>query len=228
VESIAAVLVLVEIGVLFAGVVARYGLHHPLVWSDELASILFLWLSMLGAVVALRRGEHMRMTALVARLSPSKRMLAETLAIAASLAFLALVLHPAWEYASEEAAIVTPALEISNAWRATALPTGLLLMGIVALLRLLRAGGAREVLLAVAGVALLVGLFWLAGPLLKDAGKLNETLEADLKAKGMQFNRPAADSFRAALRESGFYADWKKRFGDEAWGLLEAAVGKLV
>jgi tripartite ATP-independent transporter DctM subunit len=173
VESIAAVLVLVEIGVLFAGVVARYGLHHPLVWSDELASILFLWLSMLGAVVALRRGEHMRMTALVARLSPSKRVLAETLAIAASLAFLALVLHPAWEYASEEAAIVTPALEISNAWRAAALPTGLLLMGIVALLRLLRAGGAREVLLAVAGMALLVGLFWLGGPLLKDAGKLN-------------------------------------------------------
>ena len=34
-------------------------------WSDELASILFLWLAMLGAVIALRRGEHMRMTALV-------------------------------------------------------------------------------------------------------------------------------------------------------------------
>jgi tripartite ATP-independent transporter DctP family solute receptor len=61
----------------------------------------------------------------------------------------------------------------------------------------------------------------------EDIRKLNDTLEADLKAKGMQFNRPAADSFRAALRESGFYADWKKRFGDEAWGLLEAAVGKL-
>jgi len=61
----------------------------------------------------------------------------------------------------------------------------------------------------------------------EDIRKLNETLEADLKAKGMQFNRPAADSFRAALRDSGFYADWKKRFGDEAWGLLEASVGKL-
>ena len=61
----------------------------------------------------------------------------------------------------------------------------------------------------------------------EDIRKLNETLEAELKAKGMQFNRPAADSFRAALRESGFYADWKKRFGDEAWGLLEGSVGKL-
>ena len=35
----------------------------PLIWSDELASILFLWLAMLGAVIALRRGEHMRLTA---------------------------------------------------------------------------------------------------------------------------------------------------------------------
>ena len=60
-----------------------------------------------------------------------------------------------------------------------------------------------------------------------DIRKLNETLETDLKAKGMVFNRPAPDSFRAALRDSGFYADWKKRFGDEAWGLLEASVGKL-
>src|SRR6185312_1888663 len=67
VEIPAAALVVAEIVVLFAGVVFRYALHLPLIWSDELASILFLWLAMLGAVVAFRRGEHMRMTALVAR-----------------------------------------------------------------------------------------------------------------------------------------------------------------
>jgi TRAP-type C4-dicarboxylate transport system permease small subunit len=55
--------VVAEIAILFAGVVSRYVFHQPLLWSDELASILFLWLAMLGAVVALRRGEHMRMTA---------------------------------------------------------------------------------------------------------------------------------------------------------------------
>ena len=52
VEIPAALLVVAEIVILFAGVVARYGLHRPLIWSDELASILFLWLAMLGAVVA--------------------------------------------------------------------------------------------------------------------------------------------------------------------------------
>ena len=56
---------MVEIVVLLAGVISRYVFHQPLVWSDELASILFLWLSMLGSVVAFRRGEHMRMTAFV-------------------------------------------------------------------------------------------------------------------------------------------------------------------
>ena len=91
VEHAAAAIVLVEIAVLFAGVVARYALHSPLVWSDELASILFLWLSMLGAVVALRRGEHMRMTAFVNNVGPARRAQLETAALAASLAFLALI-----------------------------------------------------------------------------------------------------------------------------------------
>ena len=44
---VAAVLVLVETCVLFAGVVARYVYRKPLIWSDELASILFLWLAMM-------------------------------------------------------------------------------------------------------------------------------------------------------------------------------------
>lgn len=61
----------------------------------------------------------------------------------------------------------------------------------------------------------------------EDIKKLNETLQADLAAKGLVFNKAAPDSFRAKLREAGFYAEWKGRFGDEAWGLLEQAVGKL-
>ena len=40
VEVLAALILVVEIGVLFAGVVARYALSMPLTWSDKLASIL--------------------------------------------------------------------------------------------------------------------------------------------------------------------------------------------
>lgn len=169
----AAVLVLVEIIILGAGVTARYVFHAPLVWSDELASILFLWLSMLGAVVALRRGEHMRMTGLVTRVSPQTRALLEAIAITASIAFLLLIIPHAVEYAEEENFIVTPALEISNAWRAAAIPIGVGLMLIAAGCRLLRFGSLKPVLLAIGLTALLVLLFWLAGPALKPLGKLN-------------------------------------------------------
>ena len=94
-----ALLVLAEIVVLFAGVVFRYVLHNPLVWSDELASLLFLWLAMLGAAVAFERGEHMRMTAVVTRLRPSTRAFLDVVATCAALAFLLIVLPHAWEYA---------------------------------------------------------------------------------------------------------------------------------
>ena len=173
VESAAALLVAVEIAILFAGVVSRYLFNRPFIWSDELASILFLWLAMLGAVVALRRGEHMRMTALVAMLPRRLQALFEAIALGAALAFLGFLALPAMEYAHEEVFITTPALELSNAWRAAAIPVGIVLMGIFALLRLGRAGSLRDLVLGLGAVALIVGLFWLAGPSLRPLGNLN-------------------------------------------------------
>ncbi|HYD65441.1 TRAP transporter substrate-binding protein [Azospirillum sp.] len=61
----------------------------------------------------------------------------------------------------------------------------------------------------------------------EDIKALNQSVQADLAAKGLAFNQPAPDSFRAKLRESGFYSEWKGRFGEDAWALLEGAVGKL-
>jgi tripartite ATP-independent transporter DctM subunit len=173
IEAVAALLVLAEICVLFAGVVSRYVFHAPLVWSDELASILFLWLSMLGAAVALRRGEHMRMTALLQKVQPSTRAMLDAFAIAASVAFLVLIIWPSIDYAHEESFIVTPALEISNAWRAAAIPAGIGVMLAMALLRLVRVCTSRQIAVAVLGMATLVGAFWLAAPLFATLGKFN-------------------------------------------------------
>jgi tripartite ATP-independent transporter DctM subunit len=173
VEIPAALLVMAEIVILFAGVVARYGLHRPLIWSDELASILFLWLAMLGAAVAFRRAEHMRMTAVVANAGAVMRAYLDLVATCAALAFLLLIAWPAYEYAYEESFITTPALQISNVWRAAALPAGIGLMALFALLRLARAGNIRVVLSAVLSVGLLIGIFWLAQPSLRPLGNLN-------------------------------------------------------
>ena len=173
VEIPAAGLVVAEIVILFAGVVARYGLRQPLIWSDELASILFLWLAMLGAAVAFRRSEHMRMTAIVGSARPATRAYLETVATSAALAFLLLIAWPSCQYAYEESYITTPALQIENIWRAAALPTGIGLMALFALLRLARAGDLRTVLGAVLSVAAVIAVFWLAQPWLRPLGNIN-------------------------------------------------------
>lgn len=173
VEIPAAILVVAEVVVLFSGIVARSVFHKPLVWSDELASVLFLWLAMLGAVVALRRGEHMRMTALVARLGPAGRGFFEALAVSAGLAFLLLVVLPASHWAYEESFITTPAMEISNAWRAAAFPVGVGLMIAFSLLRLATRVSAAQALLSLVLVAAAVAALWWLGPTLKSLGNLN-------------------------------------------------------
>ncbi|SSW66210.1 Sialic acid TRAP transporter permease protein SiaT [Achromobacter agilis] len=173
VEIPAAILVVAEIIILFSGIVARYALHEPLVWSDELASILFLWLAMLGAVVAFRRGEHMRMGALVNRASPATRAVLDMVAVAAALAFLLMLQAPGFEYASEERYVTTAALEIPNVWRAAALPVGTALMALIALLRLVERAQWRITGLALLLVGGVVTAMAALQPVFANLGNLN-------------------------------------------------------
>jgi len=43
----------------------------------------------------------------------------------------------------------------------------------------------------------------------------------------MVINQPQAEAFRDKLRTAGFYAEWKGKYGDEAWSVLEKYTGKL-
>lgn len=61
----------------------------------------------------------------------------------------------------------------------------------------------------------------------EDVAKLNATLREQLTSRGMKFNDVDATKFRDKLRAAGFYAEWKGKFGEKAWNLLEGSVGKL-
>jgi len=173
VERIAALLVMIEVAVLFAGVVSRYAFDRPLTWSDEVASTLFLWLAMFGAAMAVKAESHMRMTALVMRASSERRRFFDALAVAAGLAFLALIAGPAVEWTSEERFITTSALEISGLWRAAAFPCGVALMGFFSLTRLALRSRPRDALAALAVAVAIVVAFRLMGPAFKGLGQLN-------------------------------------------------------
>ncbi len=172
-EIPAAALVGVEIVVLLFGVVSRYVFDSPLTWSDELASILFLWLAMLGAVIALRRAEHMRLAFLVGLSPPRFRRFLDTLAAMVVAVFLLAMIAPARDYVEVQWFITTPALEIHDGYRVAAIEVGAVLMLVIVFARLIEratvaeAAGAVAVILAVA-----LGL-WLAKPALATFGNFN-------------------------------------------------------
>lgn len=173
VELTTAALVAIEIVILFAGIVARYALRTPLLWSDEVASILFAWLALLGSALAFRRGEHMSMTALMDRLAPAAKGHLEAICTSLSVAFLVLILPASVDLVYEQHLMLTPALEIPSSWRAAALPTGVGLMALFGVMRLLQATDLRRSAMAVSIVVLAVAVIgWLA-PLFAGLGYLN-------------------------------------------------------
>ena len=166
-------LMVIETGVLLAGVVYRYLLHSPLIWSDELASSLFIWMAMFGAVLALDRGEHMRMSALVNKLPHAWRGFCETLSALVVCLFVVMIIAPAMQHSHEQMSITTPALGIPDGLRAAALPVGAVLMLLAAVSRMARFSTVRQFMAGIAVVALVASVLWISQPLLVDLGNYN-------------------------------------------------------
>ncbi|CAL8480831.1 TRAP transporter large permease subunit [Caballeronia sp. S22] len=173
VEISAALLVVAEIVLLLAGIIARYVVKQPLTWSDELASVLFLWLAMLGAVVALRRGEHMRMSSFVNKMSADTQAFFNIVSTLIAVVFLFLILEPAYEFAVDEQMMTLPALDVSAAWRSAALPVGAVLMVGSALLRLIGSVRLTTLLRAALVIGIVAAILVFAKPWLVTLGNFN-------------------------------------------------------
>ncbi len=169
-QGVAAVLVVIEIVILFAGVAWRYVLNSPLVWVEELAGILFLWLVSLGAVVALSRGEHMRMTVVVGRIGLRGQQFAARLSALIVAVVAAALVIPGISYAVQQQAILTPVLQIPGSWEVGGQLVALALLFYVAMRRLCAGAGWRELVL-VLGIGVAIGLIlWALEPEFDDLG----------------------------------------------------------
>ncbi len=60
-----------------------------------------------------------------------------------------------------------------------------------------------------------------------DIARLSASLRGELKAKGLTFLDVDRKAFRAALAKTTFYSDWKAKYGEQGWSLLEKFAGKL-
>ena len=123
---LAALAVLVCLGVFF-----RYVLNSSLVWYDEFASYLLVWLTFYGVVVADYHRRHIGFDLLVDKLAPAARRAVDVVGELAVLGFQFVLCYYGWvltEKMGDETAIALPWVKVS--WISSVLPItgGLLLL----------------------------------------------------------------------------------------------------
>ena len=171
-EVVAAALVAAEILLLFAGVIARYVFKNPIFWADELASVLFVWLSLFGAIVALARDEHMALKTIVAKLPENARRVASALSMLIVILFLGMILPPAVEHFESESMITLPSLDVSAGYRVVAIALCSFLMLLVAFGRL-ACNAPRDIGIGLAILIAATAALWLLQPVFAVIGNYN-------------------------------------------------------
>lgn len=173
IEILSAMLLVLIIGLLLAGVISRYVFSIPVVWIDEAASISFLWLAMLGATIAIDRSEHLRLMLLLNMLPQRKREFAQTLGMVLIAAFLIVLLPAAVEYAHQEMDITSAALNIPVGYRVSAIALGFALMLALVGFQLFRTARLVDFIGAAAGLVAVSTLLWFLSPSLPMLGNFN-------------------------------------------------------
>lgn len=161
-DAAGAALLACEVLVLFAGIVARTIFIHPLIWSTEFAQLIFVWLTMLGAVIAVRDDRHMRMTAFAELFPPVWQARLRAGADVIQLVAVLAMIEPSLEFLQVERLSSLSQLGVSSAWEAAGLVIGYGLIAVYLIHGLL--AHRRAVLWrSTLGAAVLVGLAWVVG-----------------------------------------------------------------
>jgi TRAP-type C4-dicarboxylate transport system permease small subunit len=121
-----AMLVLALTAVTFAQVVERYVFSDPLIWSEEAARYLFVWVTLVGAALGLRESGHYGLDVLVRRVpaSTAARRVLGMLATAIVAAFLVVFMFAGIAETRQAALQEAATLPIRMHWPYLALRSG--------------------------------------------------------------------------------------------------------
>jgi TRAP-type C4-dicarboxylate transport system permease small subunit len=128
--------------IVFMGVGFRYVLNSPLAWSEELASMLFAWLTFVGAFVGFRFRSHIAIDTAVIFLPQNVRRFLSWIVDAGVLLLLAIFVWQGFRLAITTWSLEYPAMEISRGYLYLSLPVGACLMA-VAIIQGWRGRGLR-------------------------------------------------------------------------------------
>ena len=127
------------------GVFFRYALNSSLVWYDEFASYMLVWLTFYGAVVADYHRRHIGFDLVVNKLAPATRRAVDVVAELAVLGFQFVLFYYGWiltEKMGDETAISLPWVKVI--WINSVLPITGGLMLLISLTRLISILSGRQ------------------------------------------------------------------------------------
>ncbi|MBN2033195.1 MAG: TRAP transporter small permease [Deltaproteobacteria bacterium] len=121
-ECALVVFVAVMTVVVFLEILFRYALHFPLFWTEEFSRYCLVWLSLLGAAIAFKRGEHIAVTVFLNRLPLRTGRVMITIAEISVAVFLLVIFWGGIHLIIITSRQLSPALRISMAIPYSALP----------------------------------------------------------------------------------------------------------
>jgi tripartite ATP-independent transporter DctM subunit len=128
---------------------------------------------MLGSAIAIDRNEHLRLSLFLGMFPRRVQAFLQTLALLIVATFLLVMLQPAVEYVMEEWYVTSPALNIPNSFRVSAIAFGIFAMLAIVLSYAVRTSRLADLLLGVVLIAAVAGLFWSLSPTLLRLGNIN-------------------------------------------------------
>jgi TRAP-type C4-dicarboxylate transport system permease small subunit len=103
IESVSIVMFVIIFIVAIGQIVMRWVFHSPLVWSEELIRLMFIWICYFGWAIATKSKTHIKITAVVSKLPPSGQRIIETFNILLTILFSLLMIIYGIELAKKTA-----------------------------------------------------------------------------------------------------------------------------
>jgi tripartite ATP-independent transporter DctM subunit len=128
IEYATAIALFADVIVVGLQVVSRLLMNNPIPWTEEIARVLMIWLMFFGGVVALRRGQHTRITAVIRTLRPENCVAVELGVNLVVFVFFGILAYQAYELILVSMKELLPASEISGAFVSAPMPICVLLM----------------------------------------------------------------------------------------------------
>jgi TRAP-type C4-dicarboxylate transport system permease small subunit len=128
VELACGVLMAAIAAVVFLQVVSRYVFSYPFDWPEEMARYLFIWVALLGAALALKRGAHFSIDALVKRLPAKGRLIVPLFIHAILAAFTLVVAVKGFQLAMRVSEQLSSGMEISMTYPYLSVPVSFAVM----------------------------------------------------------------------------------------------------